>query len=216
MSPARARTSRDGILVAARALLEEGGLDAVTMQAVADRVGVRAPSLYKHVANRRVLITALADAVTAELATALAPALDEPDPADALRRMAATYRRFAGEAPASYQLLFTPEPPGPGAGVGPSPSVNADAASGLLQVTARLAGEDRALEAARFVVAFAHGFVSMEAAGAFRLGGDVDAAFEFGVEALIRGLVAPPNPPPARQRPPQRDRASRRAAPRRA
>ena len=42
MSPARARTSYDDIVAAGRELLEAGGLDAVTMLAVAERVGYRA------------------------------------------------------------------------------------------------------------------------------------------------------------------------------
>ena len=46
MSPARARTSQTDIVAAGRELLEAGGLDAVTMQAIAERVGIRAPSLY--------------------------------------------------------------------------------------------------------------------------------------------------------------------------
>jgi hypothetical protein len=50
-------------------------------------------------------------------------------------------------------------------------------------------GEDRALEAARLVTAFAHGFVSMEITGAFRLGGDVDEAYRYGVGVLVDGLV---------------------------
>ena len=41
MSPARARTSGDEIVAAGRELLEAGGLEAVTMQAVAERVGVK-------------------------------------------------------------------------------------------------------------------------------------------------------------------------------
>ncbi len=59
MSPARARTSSEEIIAAGRALLESGGLEAVTMQAVAQRVGVRAPSLYKRVPGRAALIAAI-------------------------------------------------------------------------------------------------------------------------------------------------------------
>jgi len=188
VSPAAARTSNEAIVVAARLLLEAGGVDAVTMQAVADRVGVRAPSLYKRFADRATLMTALADDVAADLAVAVAvaPAPDVRDPREALRAMAARYRAFARRAPQSYQLLFAT------AGVAPSPGPNALASADVLRLAAALAGPAEALEAARTLVAFAHGFVSMELAGAFRLGGDVDAAFDYGIETLIRGLTERP------------------------
>lgn len=51
-----------------------------------------------------------------------------------------------------------------------------------------LGGPEQALESARLVVAWAHGFVSLELAGAFRLGGDVDAAFDFGIDRLTDAL----------------------------
>ena len=184
MSPAAARTSNEAIVVAARALLEAGGPDAVTMQAVADAVGVRAPSLYKRVADRSALLTALADDVAADLARAVAPPARIEDPARALRQMATRYRAFAHRSPHAYQLLFG------AAGARPSPGTDALAAVGVLRVTDALVGPDRALEAARLLVAFAHGFVSMELAGAFRLGGSVNAAFEYGIDALIGGLTS--------------------------
>ena len=51
------------------------------------------------------------------------------------------------------------------------------------------AGGDPPLEAARLFVAFAHGFVSMELAGAFRLGGDVDRAWRTGVATIVDAVA---------------------------
>jgi AcrR family transcriptional regulator len=185
MSPTPARTSRDAIVAAGRALLEEGGLESVTMQAVADRVGVRAPSLYKRLADRSALVAAIAGDVLEDLGRAVHPALDADDPADAIRMMADRYRAFAHGSPGAYQLIFTRLLPA----AQPPVEANARASADLLVLAERLVGRARSLEAARLLTAFAHGFVSMELAGAFRLGGDVDAAFRFAVETLIMGLT---------------------------
>lgn len=184
MSPAPARTSRAAIVAAARDLLEEGGLDAITMQAVADRVGVKAPSLYKRFPGRPALIGAVAEDVAAELDAVVAPALRIADPGEAVRLVAERYRAFAHRSPAAYQLLFSrllPE-------AAPTADAIATSAAGLLAIAERLAGHDRALEAARLLTAFAHGFASMELAGAFRLGGDVDAAYRYAIDAIVSGI----------------------------
>ncbi len=153
------------------------------MQAVADAVGVRAPSLYKRFADRSALLSAVADEVAADLAVATMPPATIRDPRRAVRQMAQRYRAFARHSPRAYQLLFG------AAGTQPSPDANAQAASGVLRVAEALVGTAEALEAARLLVAFAHGFVSMELAGAFRLGGDVDAACDYGLKTLIGGLA---------------------------
>ena len=184
MSPALARTSDEAIVSAARNLLEEGGLDAVTMQAVADRVGVRAPSLYKHVAGRTALIGAIAEDVLADLDATLRPAIEATDPADAVRIAARNYRAFARRSPGAYQLLFSRLLPQ----ARPSPESIAAGAAGVLLIAERLVGSGHALEAARLLTAFVHGFASMELADAFRLGGDVDAAFEYALATILQGL----------------------------
>jgi AcrR family transcriptional regulator len=184
MSPTPARTSRDAITAAARAILEEDGLDAVTMQAVADRVGVRAPSLYKHVTDRNALIRTVTDAVTADLAKALRPPRRSRDPGDELRSMARRYRTFVRENPSGYALLFTRLGPG----MLPDESILAALGEPIVRATARLVGEEGALDAARTFVAWAHGFTSLELAGGFRLGGDIDAAFSNGIDLILGGI----------------------------
>ncbi len=188
MSPARARTSPPEIVTAGRALLEAGGLDAVTMLAVAERVGVRAPSLYKRFPNRGALIAAIGAAALDELRDAMTPSGREADPGAGLRAVADTYRAFAHRNPRTYELLFMSLP----ADSRPSDEQTTRAAAPVLELVERLVGPDRALEAARLVTAYAHGFVSMELSGAFRLGGDVDEAYRYGIDVLIRAISPDP------------------------
>jgi AcrR family transcriptional regulator len=184
MSPAPARTSHAAIIAEARRLLEEGGLEAVTMQAVASRVGVRAPSLYKRFAGRSALIGAIAQDVVTELDASIAPGARAADPAEAVRLAANHYRAFARRSPGAYQLLFSRLLPD----ARPTAESNAAGAAGVLFIAERLVGAEHALEAARLCTAFVHGFVSMELAGAFRLGGDVDQAFSYSLDTIIAGL----------------------------
>ncbi len=195
MSPTPSRTSRDAITVAARAILEEEGLDAVSMQAVASRVGVRPPSLYKHVADRDALIGAIADAVTTDLATALRPPRPARDPRDDLRWIARSYRAFVHENPAGYGLLFTR-----GTSAGPETRALAALGEPIVEATGRLVGPASALESARTFVAWAHGFTSLELVGGFRLGGDVDAAYTRGIELILAGISGSASPPSGSRR----------------
>ena len=195
MSPARARTNTSDIVAAGRALLEAGGLDAVTMQAVAGRVGVRAPSLYKRVPSRAALVSAIGANALDDLQGRIEPLADGPDPVAGLRSIAAAYRAFAHANPRSYELLFMNLPPESR----PPADLNEAAAAPLLALAERLVGHDRALDAARLVTAFANGFISMELSGAFRLGGDVDDAYRYGVGVLVDALAAGPRQPDERQ-----------------
>ncbi len=188
MSPAVARTSREEIVAAARALVEEGGPDAVTMASVAERVGVRAPSLYKRVRDRSALIEAVAIDVADDLAGALAAA--DPGPsaaADArLVALADAYRAFAARDPRATAMLFGDL----GLASAEWSAANERAARPILAVTRALVGDDLALPAARVATAYVHGFTSMETAGAFRLGDDAARAFRLGLRALSAGLRA--------------------------
>jgi AcrR family transcriptional regulator len=184
--PSPPRTSLDEIVTAGRSILEAEGLDGLTMQRVAQRVGVRSPSLYKRIRGRGELIRLIAEDVAAELASAVDAAAGGGDAAKDLRAIAHAFRSFALAHPNGYGLLFTRLPDD--ATIDPAP--NAGGVDILLRTTGSLAGPDNALPAARTVTAWAHGFVTMELAGAFRLGGDVDTAFAYGIERLAIALRA--------------------------
>lgn len=175
--PTPDRTSLDAIVVAARELLESDGLAGLTMNAVAARVGVRAPSLYKRVEGRDRLIQLVAEATLTELADRLEAETD-------VAGLATAFRAFGHEHPAAFRLVMTP-----GAGVpvaGQSFGVTATAP--ILRVAAELVGEEHALAAARTLTAWAAGFVTMELNGGFRMGGDVDEAWEYGVSRIVEAL----------------------------
>ena len=190
MSPAPARTSVDVIVAAARRILESDGLQAVTMRSVADAVGVRGPSLYKHVPDHSALLRAVGEGVVADLSRTLARAVASDDPRADLRATAIAYRTFVLGNPNGYRLLFADLPPG----ASPDPASLASMGEPIVHAMVRLAGESRALEGARTMVAWAHGFVSMELAGAFRLGGDLDVAYAYGIESILAGVSGPATP----------------------
>jgi AcrR family transcriptional regulator len=99
---------RDEIVDAAGELLERrGGEAAITLRAVARGVGISAPSIYPHFANREEILGAvLTRAADALLARLRAAARGAEDPVDRLRALARAYVAFAAEQPHRYRLLF--------------------------------------------------------------------------------------------------------------
>jgi AcrR family transcriptional regulator len=64
----RPALTRDRIVEAAIALVDEGGPDALTMRAVAERLDAGAMSLYRHVSGREKLLDLVLAAMAAEIA----------------------------------------------------------------------------------------------------------------------------------------------------
>lgn len=180
--PAHAQTSTAAIVAAGRRLLEERGADALTMHDVAVAVGVRAPSLYKRVRGRADLLRLILEDVTNELTSVIDAAAASGDPVADLRAMVTAYRGFAHSNPAAYALMYAPHAP-PGAA-----ERSARSSATLLRIVAELTGPQPPLPAARTVVAWANGFITMELAGAFRLGGDIEQAWTFGLDQILSAI----------------------------
>ena len=160
------------------------------MSEIAEAVGIKAPSLFGRFKNRAELLDkvelALWGALARELAGATKASEVAKKPVEALTAQARAYRAFAKANPNGYALMFDPRATQSQAGA----EARAAALAPCAPAFVALVGADNALAAARVVTPFLHGFVSMELTQAFRLGGDVDQAFEFGVASIIQGLAS--------------------------
>jgi len=183
--PAQAKTSDHHIVQAARDLIERSGAESLSMQAVADAVGIRAPSLYKRFADRAALLHAVEYESFVSLRHTLERAAKAGNPARDIVEMSRAYRRFAKNHPRLYEMLFSRTAERDTL----ADRARADASIPLLERVVKLVGEERALPSARVLTAFVHGFVSMENAGAFRLGDGLDDAFALGVSTLLRSFT---------------------------
>lgn len=197
--PYPAKLSRAAVVDAALALLDAHGRAALGMRAVADALGVRPASLYKHVGDLAGLEALLAEAAAAELATALDAALARlapaADGAALLDAVAEAYVRFARGRPARYALLSaTPAPAGSADPARPTVAPNVERKAlwnRLLAVVGALTGDADDTGAAVAVWAFLHGFVTLEQAGLYGASGP-KGGLARGVDALARGLHGPP------------------------
>lgn len=185
----RAGLTPELVQSAALALADESGLESVTLAAVADRLGVRSPSLYAHVEG----IPGLRRALTIQAVAALAHDLREARRArhgrSALRALAMAYRAFARVHPGWYAAAQQAVPPGKDDALY---RAHAEAVMPLMETLAELGvppGE--MLHQIRVVRSALHGFVSLEHGNSFGLAVDFDDSYAFLVDQLCRAIGAP-------------------------
>jgi AcrR family transcriptional regulator len=94
--------TRDQMVAAAANLLDEAGPEAVTLRAIAARVGVSHNAPYKHFADKEALLAAVA---ARDLLGRSASATGG-DPVAALKALAREYVRWASRHPARFKLAF--------------------------------------------------------------------------------------------------------------
>jgi AcrR family transcriptional regulator len=158
---------------AAIAVLDADGPDSVTLAAVAQRTGVATPSLYKHVAGLEGLRTQVALRVMEEIAEVVTAAAVGRSRDDAVAAAMHALRGYVLAHPHRYAAMPV--------AVQPYPEL-AEAGQRLLDVFyAVVKGYGlegpAAVHAVRRLRAVVHGFASLEAAGGFRMGEDVDLTF---------------------------------------
>ncbi|MCA5924281.1 TetR/AcrR family transcriptional regulator [Curtobacterium oceanosedimentum] len=182
----RAGLDPAAVTEAAATLADEIGLAQLSMSVVAGRLGVKAPSLYKHVDGLADLTHRIAVLGATELGDALREAMQGRAGRDALDAALRTLRRFVRERPARYAAAVGVRPDGPDDPL----SVALDRALSSFGAALHgypLAPDDR-VHALRVLRSVVHGFATTEAAGGFRMGTDVKASAAWLVEFLDRGF----------------------------
>ena len=101
MSPYPAQTDRNSIIDIACIILENDGVDNLSLNRVASEIGIKAPSLYRHVANKTDLLTAVIERTFAKLFEAYETALvnTSADPEEQLLALFHVHREFAHANP---------------------------------------------------------------------------------------------------------------------
>ena len=183
--PYPSQVDKARIVEQAQQLLEAEGLEALSLAKLAEALGVKAPSLYRHVGHKGELLQAM-NQVTVEALFAAMHDARTTAPADPKAQLLAifhAFRRFAHAHPQSYELLFARQ----AAGERPDEGLLTGLALSLQSIIAQLSGEAQALAALRGALALAHGYVMLELNQQLRRGGDLDATYEQVITAYLVG-----------------------------
>jgi AcrR family transcriptional regulator len=180
-----ARLSRDSIVNAALTFLDREGWDALTINALANQLGTKGPSLYNHVQSLEDLRRTVRMRVVGDIIDMLNTVGQGRTRDDAVTAMASAYRSYAHHHPGRYSA-FTRMPLG-----GDDPEftdATRAAAAPVISVLASygLDGEEAFYAALEFWSAM-HGFVLLEMTGAMN-GIDTDAVFTDMVMRLASGM----------------------------
>ncbi len=172
-----ARTERSPraaqIVAAARAILEGEGHDALTMRRLADDLGIRAPSLYKHFADKQGVLVALIEEALAETGEVLHRAVRSPGRRSPVASLLGAYRRHCVARPHLYRLATAGPLPRPAL----PPGLEAWSGEPFVLVT----GDEHR---GRALWSLGHGMVLLEIDGRYPDGADLDRAWQAAAEAF--------------------------------
>lgn len=165
------------ILDQALALVDERGLAAMSMRAVAERVGLTSMALYPYVGGKDALLDGLVDLLTLELGSAVGEDLTDIDWRRRLLALGRAVRSLAYAHPGAFPLLLNRS------AAGASTSWLVAALRGILHDAGVPGGRVPGL--ARMICAFLLGSTTGEITGGLPSSGDA-AAFDEDLSDLVR------------------------------
>jgi AcrR family transcriptional regulator len=185
---ARAGLGPSSVTEAAAALIDEIGFENLSMGLLAERLGVKTPSLYKHVASQADLAHRIAVLAMTELADAIRDAIQGRSGKEALVAGARAMRTYVLQHPgrnaAGNAAIIT----------GPDDPLIPASGRVIASWTAMLHGyrlaPEEEIHALRMLRSLLHGFATLEALGSFQLNADVDDSFTWMLGFIDQGLKA--------------------------
>ena len=182
----RAGLTAADVVQAAAEIADERGYQQLTIGLVAARLGIRAPSVYKHVSGLAELQHQLATQAMSELGDAVATAVAGRAGRDALAGLAWACRDYVAAHPGRYAATVGAEFAGPG-----DPLLTASTRV-IELIAAVLRGyripEPDLVHAIRTVRCVLHGWCMLQLTNAFQWSGDVERSFEQLISFMDNGL----------------------------
>ena len=179
--PYPAQTSPHAILEAALELLEHEGAFALSMRRLAEKLGVKAPSLYRYYADKDALEQALSVQAAVLLHGQLEQATQKRSGQKAVMEAGQAYLEFARSRPQLYFLLTEK------VGLPSTPGAGKDLWNLVLRLVGEVTGNPDDTAAAVALWSLLHGFAVLERSGMFGPSGP-KGGFERGLRALLEGL----------------------------
>lgn len=181
--PYPAKTSSQAILETALEILEREGEAALSMRTLAEKLGIKAPSLYRHYPSKEALEGAMVRHGNTLLKSWLERAAAGKTPLEAVRAAAQAYLDFTRAHPYLYRRMIDVRL---GALAG---STGKELWNSVLRLVGGVTGHPDDTPAAVALWAFLYGFAELEMAGLFGASGP-QGGFEVGLEALLSGFLA--------------------------
>lgn len=180
-----AKVDLDRIRQEASALANRLGLDGLSMNALAEALNIRTPSLYSHVSGIDDVRRLLAIHGLEELEHTAARVTIGKSGRDAVRALLIAHRAFAGKNPGVYAATI-PTPPRDDAEWRSAVDRLNETCRAVLQGYAL--GEPETIHALRSLRSLAHGFASLETSGALKNPVSRDESFIWLVDAFLEVL----------------------------
>ncbi|MGV9663189.1 TetR/AcrR family transcriptional regulator [Nocardia niigatensis] len=182
----RVGLSRTDVVAAGATLADEVGFGNLALGALAQRLGVRTPSLYKHIENLADLQHEIAALAMTEVDQRVRDAMHGLSGSAALAAFANAFRDYVVEHPGRYTATVGAKFSGPDDPLLQSGSRVLESMAAVLRGYG--VSEDEMVHAQRTLRCLFHGFATLQTSDGFQWSNDAEDSFDWMIRFLDRGL----------------------------